>query len=86
MALGTANDGQCNQENTLNKSEKSHIDPMPTSNAMDENNPKKGRIRIECVLKVFNLIVALFNENTTLELYSMNFFSKITPGFNMGVT
>lgn len=45
MALGQAKDGQCNQESTLNKSEKSLIDPMPTSNAMDENNPKKGRIR-----------------------------------------
>ncbi len=42
MALETANDGQCNQENALNKSEKSLIDSMPTSNAMDENNPKKG--------------------------------------------
>lgn len=43
MALETANDGQCNQENTLNKSEKLHIDSMPTAN-VDENNLKKGKI------------------------------------------
>lgn len=52
MALGTAKDGQCNQENTLNKSEKSLIDSTPTSNSMDEINSKKGKIGMECLHKV----------------------------------
>ncbi|KAJ6648615.1 Clustered mitochondria protein like [Pseudolycoriella hygida] len=42
MALGTTNDGQCNEENTLNQSEKLHIDSMPTSNAMEEIHLKNG--------------------------------------------
>lgn len=62
MALGTAKDGQCNQENTLNKSEKSLIDSMPTSNSMEEINSKKGKIGNECLHKVLWTVVCLSNE------------------------
>lgn len=55
MALETVKDGQCNQENTLNNIEKSHMDSMPTSNATDEINPKKGKIENEFFRRVYEL-------------------------------
>lgn len=54
MALGTANDAQCKPENASNKSEKSHIESMPTSNVMDENQSIKG-MHIKSEVNVISL-------------------------------